>query len=203
MENKHRIDANHIILIEGMDMVGKDTFIQKRIPSYYDTYTCRHQLTDDTVGRNRSWVVGYGVIDYLEQLMTSPSNNNLMNLMTVINRGVFSSYVYGRLYSNQNFDPKILEWYKNNDFFKNTIEHIYIKHHNIDTAKYIFERSQSRAQATNLVSRKLDTFNSFSDYWVRYSQANLLFKEVYDIIGIKPQIFETLPNFEWNEVSEF
>lgn len=202
MQNKNHIYSDHIIVIEGMDMVGKSTFVEKNFPTY-NVYECRHQLTDDTVGRNNSWTIGYGVIDYLEQLMTSPDSPNLMNLLTVINRGVFSSYVYGRLYNNIVLDPEIIEWYKNNDFFKNTVDHIYVKHHNLETAQIIFDKSQERQQADNPLSRKFDKFNTFSDYWIRYNQANQLFKEIYEFIGIKPRIFETLPNFEWEEVDEF
>lgn len=196
-------NANDIILLEGMDMVGKSTFVDKKFPNYFTTYECHHQLTDETVGRDNSWTIGYGIVDFLQQMYQDFCNNNLMNCNVVINRGVFSSYVYKKLYNNKNFDSKILDFYKNNEFFKNDIEHIYVRHHNLETAEAIFESSKSREVADTEISRKYDNFNTFSDYWIYYCTADQLFKEVYDYVGIKPHIFETLPNFEWEQVDEW
>lgn len=198
---KNELIANNILLVEGMDMVGKSTFVEKKVPHYFTTYECHHKLTDETIGRENSWAIGYGVVDFLEQMINDHRQNNLMNCNVAINRGVFSSYVYTRLYNNKNLDPRILDYYKDNEFFKNFIQHIYIRHHNADTARIIFEKSQQRDKIVDTeISRKYDTFNTFSDYWIFYNTADQLFKEAYDYIGVKPHIFETLPHMEWEEV---
>lgn len=195
-------NANNIILVEGMDMTGKSTFVKRKVPNYFTSYECHHDLTDKTVGRENSWTIGYGIIDFLQQMCSDPCNN-LMNCNVVINRGVFSSYVYGRLYQNNLLDETVIDFYKNNDFFKYDIDHVYVRHHSLDTAERIFESSKTREVADTEISRKYDKFNSFRDYWVYYNMADQLFKEVYDKVGIKPHIFETLPNFEWEQVDEW
>lgn len=188
---------NNVYIIEGMDMVGKNTFVEENLPGY-KLYQCRHDLTDQTVGRDNSWTIGYGVVDFLEQLGVC-KDSKLKNGV-VINRGVFSSYVYARLYNNTYLDKKVLDWYKNNEFFKETIGHIYIRHFSPETAQVIFEKSRLRAQDSNEISRKYDKFNTFNDYWYVYNMADRLFKEAYDYVGVKPRIFETLPDMTWKEV---
>lgn len=179
-------------MIEGFDMVGKTTFLNRYL-SDHQIYHCNHDLTDDTIGRENSWTIGYGVIDFLEQVDTKPCH-------LVIDRGVFSSYVYSRIYQNRQLDKKVLDWYKNNNFFKSSVGHIYLKHHDSSTAEKIFDFAQNREKNPNKLSDKYDQFKSFNDYWIFYSNADLLFKEAYNYIGVRPRVFETFPDMTWKEV---
>ena len=200
MEPAQHYFTKNLYVVEGMDMVGKSTFMKTCMPNHR-IYHARHDLTDSTVGRNNSWTIGYGIIDFAEQMHFD--DQLIYGNKYVIDRGVFSSYVYSRLYSQKEIDPKIVEWYRNNEFFKNKVGHVYIKHRNPDTAKIIFDASQSREKNPNVISNKYDQFNSFDDYWIFYYTADQLFREVYSLIGIKPRVFETLPDMRWEEVTEY
>lgn len=181
-----------IYVVEGFDRVGKTSFMKKELPDFY-IYHATHDLTDQTVGRNNSWVIGYGVMDFLQQV------HELQEI--VIDRGVFSSYVYQRLYGPKGvLDPRVLDYYKNNKFFHEDVGHIYVRHHDVDSAREIYIKSQSREKNPNQLSNKYDQFNTFDDYWKLYSMADALFSEVYSYIGIKPRIFETIPDGTYREV---
>ena len=182
---------NNYYIVEGFDMVGKTRFLAENL-SDYKVYYCNHGLSDETVGRHNSWVIGYGVLDFLSQIC--PEDR------IVINRGVASSYVYKRLYDGHYLDQRILDYYKNNEFFCRKVGHLWIRHHSADTAEQIYGFSQSREKNPNELSAQFDRFNSFSDYWVYYKRAEALFLEVYDKLGIKPRVFETYPDLTWEEV---
>lgn len=177
-----------ITIIEGFDMVGKDTFIRETNHKS-KIYHPSHDLTDATIGRDQSWVLGHSIVEFLEQ--TKGILNEEESL--VINRCIASSIVYTRIYNNHNLPKEVVDWYKNNQFFKNEIRHIYIKHKNEKTAKMIYQLSQTRKVPDNLVSAKLDKFNSFDDYWRMYSFANLKFLEAFNELGIVPEIFVSDP----------
>lgn len=179
-------------LIEGFDMVGKTTFMKILLPDH-KIYHCRHDLSDSTIGRNNSWALGYGIIDFLDQTDGYDSK-------VIIDRGVMSSYVYEDIYNFRSLNPKIMEWYRNCESFINKIDHIYIRHQSRDTAQTIYESSQSREINPNILSALYDRFDSFDDYWETYLRADQLYKEAYSIIGIKPRIYENCANMTWKEV---
>lgn len=195
----NKMEANNIILLEGFDMVGKSTYAKQHFPSYFNIYECDHDVTDKVIGRSNSWSIGYGVVDFLQKALTNSMTNNLN---VIINRGVFSSYVYKRLYEGTLLDSSIINWYKNNSFFRNNIKHIYVRHKDINTAQSIYEASQLRKVPNNPITKSLDNFNSFRDYWALYTIADSLFTEIYDYIGVTPTIIESGDKFEFNTREE-
>ena len=181
-----------IYIIEGFDMVGKSTFIEKYMDKF-NLYYPTHDLTDKTIGRNNSWVIGYSVIDYLKQLSERPR--------TVISRGVMSGQVYSRIYGNKFLDNCIIDYFKNDEFFCKEIGHIYLRHRDVESAKKMFEASKSREKNSNEVSAKLDNFRTFDYYWTYYTNADLIFNDMYSKFGIEPRIFEVdFENKDFNEV---
>ena len=179
-----------IYIVDGFDIVGKSTLMKELLPDYKLWYPT-HDLSDKILGRHESWVLGYAVLDYLSQV--TPSDK------IVINRGVFSSYVYMRLYTNKIFPEDIINWYKSNQFFLENIGHIYVKHEDVDSAKLLYESSKSREKSSNPVSDKYDSFRTFSDYWVLYNKADLLFREIYQKLGVTPRVFTSDPTSRWVE----
>lgn len=180
-DNNNNIEyLGKLVLVEGFDMVGKSTLIKELYPNH-SKYHATHDLTDETVGRDNSWTIGYGVVDMLSQMYS----NGIPNL--VIDRGVISSYVYTKL-SGKEFDSKIMEYYKNNKFFKENIRHILVVHQDKVSAKLIYDRSQSRTLNPNKISAELDKFDTFGEYWKQYEKAMNLFIEAYSILGISPEI---------------
>ncbi len=200
---KNECKTNHIILVEGMEMTGKDTFIDKTFPKYYNRFSIdSKELIDTTIGRENAWATDYGVIITLESLFNNQDVTNLMNLNVVLNGGFVSALVYDHLYGrNLIKDSKIIDWYKNSAFFKDDIYHIYIKHHDINTAEIIYNKAmEDREQQGFVYNKKYDRqFTSFRDYWVTYTNADMLFAETYDKLGIKPMVYDTLSDFNWSE----
>lgn len=176
-------------LVEGFDMVGKTTFMKTLFPEY-KIYHCRHDLSDATIGRNNSWALGYGIIDYLDQTDGWDSK-------TIIDRGVMSSYVYEDIYNFRSLDSKIIEWYKNCESFISKVDHVYICHKSKETARIIYKKSQSREVNPNTISALYDKFNSFEDYWKTYCKADELYREVYDLLGIKPEVYKNCADGTW------
>lgn len=180
-----------IVIVDGFDMVGKDLFIKEVYPNC-QMYHPSHNLTDATIGRHQSWVIGHSIVEFLEQVSKIAITENI-----VINRGITSSIVYSRIYGNKEIPSQVIDWYLNNDFFKNRIKHIYIKHKNEKTAKLIYDLSKKREVPDNQISRKFDQFNSFEFYWRMYSIAHLKFLEAYESVGVKPEIWISDPTDEW------
>lgn len=191
------LNANNIVLVEGFDMVGKNTYVKKNFPHYCKYFEYDHTLTDITGNRDKAWIAGYGIISFLDYVL---KNTNTTNLHVAINRGVLSSVVYEKIYNRKDIQSEILDWYKNNSFFTEEVKHVYVRHHNADTAREIYNKSISREEASNEINKSYDSFNSFEDYWMVYSLADQLFMNTYKHLGIKPTIVETLPNFEWEVV---
>lgn len=192
----NKIETNNIILLEGFNIVGKSEYIDKQLPHYYDLYNNSYFCkTISDITKSPKWIADSEVIDVVEKLISGSNKSNLMNLNLIINQGIFSDYVNSRIFSNKNLDTKILDLYKNNSFFKDYISHIYIRHHDINTAQFIYESAK--------LNELIPVFRTFEDYWKMYSYANLLFKEVYDYIGIQPIIFETMTDMTWRESNDF
>lgn len=178
----------NLCIIEGFDMVGKTTFI-KNFMSDFKYYHPNHDITDCTVGRDHSWTIGYGIIDFFSQVGTD-------NIKAVIDRGIASGYVYRRLYHGIDvLDPimDVVEWYSYSDFFK-SLCHIHICHYNKDTAREIYEKSQSREANPNAVSAALDKFYNFEAYWDYYCKAEKFYDIVYEMLKIKPIRVASLPS---------
>lgn len=175
-----------IIIVEGFEMVGKSTAIKNLfVKEGYTSYHATHDLTDITVGRNNSWTIGYGVLDFLKQY----NQNFLVHFpaKVVIDRGIFSSYVYQKLYGPEgDLDFKILDYYANDEFFHNEITHCYVRPANKAVARMLWENSKNRPKNPNILSNKYDQFKTFEDYWEMYKKAEDLFFESYKIMKIKP-----------------
>lgn len=190
-ELTNSLHKNKIVIVEGFDMVGKTSAVE-RFFSDYETYFATHDLTDVTIGRDNSWTIGYGVVDLLSQMKTLPK--------LVINRGVVSSAVYSDLYGtvpSTKVLEKVLDWYACNEFFAKSITHIYVSHFDYHSAKVLFENSQKRQTNPNELSAKLDKFKSFDAYWNTYNKADELFRQYYRRLGIVPQTIETLRDFNY------
>lgn len=188
--SNNEIVDKKVFIVEGFDMVGKTTAIKNFLPDY-DTYFANHDLTDKVVGRDKSWVIGYGVLDLLSQIHSR-------DIKLVINRGVASSYVYSILYDDQSsLDERVLQWYRHNDFFVNQVGHIYVSHFNEVSARQIYENSLHRETNPNELSAKYDRFNSFEEYWELYQEADRLFNQTYRKLGINPLRIVTLENYEY------
>lgn len=187
-------ESKRIYILEGMDMVGKTTFAKTSMPGYR-IYHADHDLVDRAAGRNYSWIIGYGVLDFLRQ--TGPLSEKI-----VIDRGVFSSYVYPKLYE----EPEVLSqsvttWYENDEFFNEEVGHIYVCHSSEESARQIYEESRHRPENPNVLSAAYDTFESFDQYWSTYLRAHELFGEIYGKMWIRPVVVKSVyckegPTFE-------
>jgi len=179
--------SKNIYLIEGFSMVGRSTFIDTAFPAS-PMYTWNNNHVDELNNRNE-WNVEYGIIDFLEQVGVRRVANSTG---LVLNRGVFSSYVYNYLYSRSRpFDERILESYKNNKFFHNDIGHIYVRHSDQGLAEEMFNKAHEQ----------YPEFKSFSDYWIMYNYADQCYRDIYKKLGITPEIYETIPDLKWRKVN--
>lgn len=186
-------DLAPVVLVEGFDIVGKTSFINKQLVNElgYTTYHTTHDTIDKVVGSDHRWVTGYGIIDMISQIY----NTHKLNL--AIDRGVFSSYVYNKLYGND-LSSDVINYYINNEFFHScNISHIYVQPNDKSTSEYLFNLSKSRPENDNEISRKYDQFSTFDDYWSMYLKAESLFIDAYQIIGVKPIIVNTLRDFKY------
>jgi len=171
----------NIVIVEGFEITGKTTTMKKMlIPDGYSYYHPNHNLTDVTIGRDNSWTIGYGIFDLLSQI-------DLSNTKILIDRGVASSYVYGILNGNP-LDKRVIEWYKNNDFFHRGVSHVIVKHTDMTSARKIYDRCLSeRPENPNELSAKFDRFENFDEYYRKYSYASTLFDEAYEKLNIVPR----------------
>lgn len=179
-----------IVIVEGFEMVGKSTVIENLfVEEGYTNYHATHDLTDATVGRNNSWTIGYGVLDFLKQY-----NQNFLThfpAKVAIDRGVFSSYVYQKLYGPEgDLDSKVLEHYTNDKFFHNEVTHCYVRPANESVSRMLWENSKKRPKNPNALSNSYDQFSTFEDYWKMYKRAEDLFFESYKIMKINPYIIQ-------------
>lgn len=177
------MQTNRHIIVEGFEMVGKTTYAQKVVRGLTPRavlYHADHDLTDKTIGRDNSWTIGYGIFDLL-------SHADLEETV-VIDRHVASSYAYQKLYGGTPLSEEVIEYYKNNEFFHNSISHIHIQHLDRDNAFAIYQKSQSREKNCNELSNKYDQFESFDQYWERYLRAQEYFLEAYLKLKIVPTV---------------
>lgn len=185
------IKLKNIVVVEGFEMVGKTTFINNEL-SHFVNYHATHDLTDKTIGRDNSWTIGYGVFDLLSQIETQandPTKSIIYpHLAVVIDRGVFSSYVYQKLYGSGELSSEVIEYYKNNKFFHDEVSHLYVVPKNATVARQIYEKSASRPENPNALSNKYDQFDSFESYWSAFLKADKLFEEAYQIMNVSPHL---------------
>lgn len=182
-----------IIVLEGFDMTGKSTFAEKILllsdPYHkYKIYNPHHNLTDATIGRHNSWAIGYSIFDFLSQMNLDATDTHI-----IINRGVFSSYVYSELNGSakDKLPAEVVDWYRNSQFFKDNVDVLFFQHFSEATAKEIYDASQDREENPNKLSRQLDTFDGFSQYWDTYRRANELFLESFELVGVSPIFLRT------------
>ena len=171
----------NIYVVEGFDMVGKTSFIKKYM-SRYNYYRPTYEMYDISVGRKDSWLASCTVIDYLKN-MEKPTK-------TVIDRGLFSGQVYSRIYNNKFLDNKILDFFKKDNYFCKEVGHVYLRHRDVNTAREIFESAKKREVENNEITKSLDNFRTFDYYWTYYTNADLMFNDMYKQFGIEPRVFE-------------
>lgn len=172
-----------IIIVEGFDMVGKTKFAKQEF-SEYSHYYANHDLTDITVGRNNSWTIGYGIIDFLSQVHKSGQK-------ILINRGICSSIVYESIYNKTDLNRSIVDYYRNNQFFHDNIDIVYVRHNTRTCAEYIYEMSKSRERNKNELSDQYDKFKDFNDYWNTYRLFDHKFHESFSMINFDPIVVLT------------
>lgn len=177
-----------LTIIEGFEMVGKSTFALKCIENPL-IYHPDHVLTDATIGRSQSWVIGQSIIDFLSCGLLDSLESTGTNV--VIDRGICSSFVYGILHSHELIDSKVIDWYKNNKFFKDKVSILYFHHECKESARKLFEESKKRKKNPNKLSAAYDEFSDFENYWRMYCRADALFRESFEILGVRPQFIRT------------
>lgn len=181
-----RLNLKDVAIIEGFDMVGKTTAVRYLFPNALP-YFANHTLTDETIGRDDSWVLGYSLLSLLQRyrLVASP---------LVINRGPASGVVYSLLYRGKNPHlDKVVDYYSKWNYFTHKISHLHVRHHDKESAKILFEKSQSRTVVNDL-DKVFDSFSSFEDYWEMYLLAEKYYKETYQRLNITPTIIESIAN---------
>lgn len=179
------MQTNKVIIVEGFEMVGKTSYaktLAERTNNFI--YHADHDLTDKTVGRNNSWTIGYGIFDLLSHIPTEET--------IIIDRHVASSYVYQKLYGPEGeLYSEVIDYYKNNKFFHDSVTHIHVQHESKEEALKIFEKSKTRDKNSNELSNKYDQFDNFEEYWSRYSKAQEYFLEAYLKLGVAPRVVNT------------
>lgn len=168
-------------------MVGKTTFIQNCLTDHV-IYHATHDLTDQTIGRKSSWSLGFAILDFLSQSVSQGSE-----IKVAIDRGIFSSMVYSEIYDKSPVPEVVVNWYRNNQFFKNNVEVIHVTHDCKESAKEIYQRSLFRVKNSNSISDKYDKFSSFEEYWSAYLRFEEKFLESYRKVGKIPRVVLTLP----------
>ena len=166
----------NICIVEGFDMVGKDTFIKTAF-SDYKVWNPDFKPIDDALGRDKAWTIGLGVVDFLSKTYNGTDK-------IAINRGAASSYAYSVCRDDQDtIDNRVVEWYKNNEFYHNQVDHLLLRFSDIEVAKELYYESKLRRDVFNEVSAKLDKFDTFNEYWSEYIRHLEKFDEYYDKVG--------------------
>lgn len=176
------MSLSNICIVEGFDIVGKSTFINYQLPEY-ELYYYNHDISDETIGRSNACILGMNVIDFLSQVKPKEK--------IIINRGIFSSIVYEKLYNNNILPDIVIDYYKNSEYFHNNIDIIYLMHDSRASAEILYQNSLHRPLNPNELNQEYDRFESFNDYWSIYMRAHNLFMNAFEDLKIKPYIVRT------------
>lgn len=154
-------------IIEGYEMTGKSTMIRE-LQSMIPKLICWTDIAkgfgitsskgDYGVGYTGSWIVG-ATVAHLGSLGVDVSN-------VILDRGIVSSMVYGRL--KDNFDGEHLERYLD-DLNDIGAEIVYLYHKDLDSARKIFESAQKDRKG------EVDEYDpkNFDDYWTEYKKFDI------------------------------
>ena len=166
---------NDYYLIEGFDSTGKLTFA-KKILKDHKLYIHNHSCFE--------FLEGYSIFDFIDEIRP-------MEKIVIKGGSPITDYCNHRLYRLEHLDQKIIDYFKDNQFFVSELGHIYLRHRNVETAETFYNEVQFHQK-----------FNSFSDYWIYYKTADGLYHEIYQKLGIKPRIFEISSDLSsWEEVN--
>ena len=174
---------NDIVVVEGFDMVGKTHFMNTYSEfNNYSYYHPNYYTVDKVLGRDNAWTIGYGIFDMLSSLPAS----RLPSLL--IDRGVLSSYVYGKMF-NTELPEEVIMYYKDSNFYHELVDNIIVRHSSKKSASKLYDLSKSRI-VDNDISSKYDTYSSFEDYYSNYLRSMDLFREACDLMNIKPLYYD-------------
>ena len=178
-----------IRIIEGFDFVGKSAVIQNYCNGFA-YYHADYSVFDKYFNRDMAFMFGYGQFDLLSQV-----GKHIITTDIVMDRAVASSYVYSRLYINQEEVPNdLIEHYITLiDNFDERVEFVHASHIDKDSAKRIYDNDKSHNDI-------LDQFCDFEDYWYHYIRAEELYEEFYTKFGISPTRFVTKSNENGSKV---
>lgn len=162
-----------IKIIEGFDIVGKDSFAEF---IGLKVYRPEYSFVDTVLDRNKSWVIGQSLYDFFESLQVVPN--------FTLNRGIASSYVYAYLYGSkedQDFiSNTLIDWYNSLKTFTKYSCIIHVDHSSMVVASKLYDKCMKE----RALVEDLDKFNSFEDYWSHYLRADDLYKEAYDKLKV-------------------
>lgn len=178
-----------IRIIEGFDFVGKSAVIQNYCKDFA-YYHADYSVFDKYFNRDMAFMFGYGQFDLLSQV-----GKCIITMNIVMDRAVASSWVYSRLYNNQEELPDDLteHYISLIDNFDEQVEFVHVSHIDKDSAKRIYDNDTSHNDI-------LDQFYDFEEYWAFYSEAEKLFDEFYIKFNIIPTRFVTKSNKNGSQV---
>lgn len=167
---------SNILIFEGFDLVGKTTFARTKTSSIYRP---DYSILDKYYTRNLAFMFGYAQAD----IWSFCKENNLeVPEQIAMDRGLFSSYVYSRIYNDNypelnedivvSYVMKLVRAFDKVDIYD-------VRHRSRESAKLIYEYNLKHNNDHN---EEYDQFEDIGDYYSRYDYALELFDDIYSIV---------------------
>lgn len=167
---------SRILIFEGFDLVGKTTYAKTLVNNIYRP---DYSVFDKYYSRNLAFMFGYAQAD-----IWSYCKNTSIEIPEeiAIDRGLFSSYVYSRIYRDTY--PRLHEDIVISYLMKlinsfDQVEVYNVNHKNKTSAREIYDYNQFHQSSHN---EQYDYFLTFEEYFERYLKARDLFEEIYYIV---------------------
>ena len=178
-----------IIILEGYECTGKSTTAKVlRNNMYASTYRPSYEQLniDEYLPRNERFLLGIAVIDNFLQ------NKRKNTPPLLLDRGIFSSIVYGNFYSLSDEELTVLQKGVESMrtlFDKCRVLVIYKYHPDIDSAKAVHE-AMMKYRSSDMIDKYDDT--DFDKYLENYTKFNKMYIDSFkqfevDVVGIQTE----------------
>lgn len=170
-----------LLIVDGYEMTGKTHYINKLLDTNYNYVLLKNNyelFNDRILPYKYRGIIGLSKLSTLNDISTSHTSSNLLNLTFILDRSIASTYVYNEYYNQGISEVDMANLVR---IFKDMtinyeVEYIHKCHKDIESAKYLYNKSLS----DNCHNDDYDRSYNFYEYYSKYKKFEELFKFFYD-----------------------
>lgn len=178
------IESYDLVIVEGYECTGKSTFIQNMfgMSDDFSVYRPRYELPgmDESLPRSMRSLAGLFAYDY------HTASNRYETF--VLDRGVPSGMVYGKLFQGKSYDDYI-PFLKVMKAISKKILVIYCSHEDKIQAEVIHKNAVKSRKTLDMYDEK-----DFNEYYEIYEEFDTEFRKVLDMIGVDTVEYNAVPD---------